>query len=377
MKTLKEYRRALHQIPELCLEEYKTSAYLKDVLRGFGYDPFSLLDTDVLVYIDANSDETIAFRSDIDALPVAEETGVSFHSQHEGKMHACGHDGHMSMLLGLADYLKDKQAMLEKNILLIFQPAEESIGGAKLLCDKGLLETYHVKAIFGVHLFPELEEGILGSKKNEFMAMASEVTIKVHGKSSHGAMPHLGVDANLILSKLLIDFQTIQTRFLSPLEYSIITFGKMGGGTVRNAVSDYAFMEGTIRAFDVAGFNTIKESIRTISKQYETTYNCTIDIDMSEGYLPVINDPSLYNKWKKAMRSFTVHEFDKPLMIAEDFSFYQDRVPGVFFYVGTKNEALNYTYSLHHPKFNFDEKVLETGLKAYQTLLKEMGALDV
>ncbi|MEC9485301.1 MAG: amidohydrolase [Candidatus Izemoplasma sp.] len=376
MKELKKFRRDLHQIPELSLQEQKTSSYLKQALEDMGYQPFSLLETDVLVFIDASSEETIAFRSDIDALPVNEETGLDFKSKHPGNMHACGHDGHMSMLLGLAKYLSSKKSQLKKNILLIFQPAEESIGGAKLLCDTGFLDKYNVKAIFGIHLYPEIDEGILASKPNEFMAMASEVTITVNGKSAHGAMPHLGVDANLILSKLLIDFQTIQTRQLSPLEYSIITFGKIGGGTVRNAVSDYAFMEGTIRAFSVDTFQTIKSSIRQLCKQYEISYDCQIDVAITEGYLPVINDPILYKRWQNATSSFETYTFEKPLMIAEDFSFYQDNVPGVFFYVGTKNTSLGYTHSLHHPKFNFDETVLETGLKAYQAVLKEMEVLN-
>ncbi len=376
MKTMKTYRKDLHQIPELSLKEHKTSTYIKNELTDLGYEPFSLLDTDVLVYIDAKSDETIAFRSDIDALPVTEETGIDYVSQHPGRMHACGHDGHMSMLLGLAQYLSDKQDQLKKNILLIFQPAEESIGGAKLLCDTGVLDKYHVNAIFGIHLYPEIEQGLLASKPNEFMAMASEVTITVHGKSAHGAMPHLGVDANLILSKLLMDFQTIQTRQVSPLEYSIITFGKIGGGSVRNAVSDHAFMEGTIRAFSIETFTLIKDKIRAICTQYETAYDCQIDVNITEGYLPVINHPDLYQRWLKATQDFTVHEFNKPLMIAEDFSFYQDQVPGVFFYVGTKNEELGFTHSLHHPKFNFDETVLDTGLSAYKAVLKEMGALN-
>ena len=374
--NMKNYRRDLHKIPEICLKEYKTSSYIKEKLESFGFSTFSLLETDVLVYIDKDSDETIAFRSDIDALPVQEENIVDYVSQHEGFMHACGHDGHMAMLLGFAEYLSHNLDKLTKNILLIFQPAEESIGGAKLLCDKGLMKDYNVKAIFGIHLYPEIEQGTLASRPGEFMAMASEVDIEVIGKTAHGAMPHLGIDSNVILSKLLVDFQTIQTRFLSPLEYSIITFGRFEGGSVRNVISDNARMEGTIRAFNKETFHKILDSMQSICKSYEESYGCKINFNRTEGYLAVINNKELYQLFQKANKDIPQHEFAKPLMIAEDFSFYQDQVPGLFYYVGTRNEEKGYVHSLHNSKFNFDEDALLVGLKSYQNILTEMGGID-
>jgi amidohydrolase len=374
--TLIKHRRNLHKIPEQSLKEYKTSAYLKEQLEAMGLKTFSLLETDVLVFIDVKSDTTIAFRSDIDALPIEEETSNDFQSNHSGYMHACGHDGHMSMLLTFAEYLSQNINKLKQNILLIFQPAEESIGGAKLLTDKGLLEDYNVSSIYGIHLYPEISQGTLASRPYEFMAMASEVTIKVHGKTAHGAMPHLGVDANVILSKLLIDLQTIQTRQLSPLENTIITFGKFGGGTVRNIVSDYAFMEGTIRAFSKETFAFIKSQIRALAKAYETSHFCSIDVEMTEGYLPVINDKDLFDLWLEANKDIPIHVFEKPLMIAEDFSFYQDKVKGLFFYVGTKNIDKGFIHSLHNSKFDFDEEALLLGVKAYKNVLKQSGAID-
>jgi hippurate hydrolase len=374
-KTLKEFREALHQIPETSFTEFKTQAYLKAQLEAMGYQPNEIVKTGLYVFIDQKKDRTLAFRTDIDALPVAEETGVPFASKHPGFMHACGHDGHMSMILGLAQYLADKQDKLNTNILLIFQPAEESIGGAKQIVDTGLLSDCNVKAIFGIHLFPDMEEGVLASKSGPFMAMANEVDITVIGKGAHGAMPHRGIDANLIAAKLLIDFQTIQTRTISPLERTIITFGKMEGGQVRNQISDVATMEGTIRSFDASVQQTIIDSMNRFARQYEALYGCTITVSVKDGYLPVINDPSLYQEMKQAFGEQPYHEFKEPLMIAEDFSFYQDAVPGVFFYVGTKNETLGYTYSLHHPKFHFKTDVLQVGVDAYITLLHHFGAL--
>ena len=375
-KLLQKYREDLHQIPEIFFKEFKTKKYLKEALSEMGYNPMDILSTGLYVYIDNGNNSTVAFRSDIDALKVTEETGLPFKSTHEGYMHACGHDGHMSMLLGFAHYLKDKKDKLMKNVLLLFQPAEESIGGAKKIVETGIFKKLNVESIFGIHLFPDLEEGLIGSKANEFMAQANEVNITVHGKSAHGAMPELGVDANIILSKILIEFENIQTRMVSPLEYTIITFGKIEGGSVRNVLSDYARMEGTIRVFNPDTFIKISEGIHNICKGYELAYNCKVDVDIQDGYLPVVNDPVLYKVFRNAVSDFNYHEFEKPLMIAEDFSFYQREVPGIFFFVGTKNEKLGYTNSLHNSMFNFTIDALEVGLNSYITLSKKLGVIN-
>jgi hippurate hydrolase len=372
---LKKYRRDLHQIPEPFFKEYKTASYLRKTLTNMGYQPFQVLETDVLVYIDAGSDETIAFRSDIDALQIKEENQIDFKSKHEGYMHACGHDGHMSMLLAFANYLSDKTDKLNKNILLIFQPAEESIGGALKLIEKNILRDYNVKKIFGIHLFPEIDEGVLASKPNEFMAMASEINIEIFGKSAHGAMPQTGVDSNLIMSKLLIEFQSIQTRMISPIEPTIITFGKIEGGFVRNILSDYAKMEGTIRVFKKDTFDFITKSIKQICEGFEKAYQCTINFEFTNGYLPVINDAELFDLFKKANKNIPIHQFQSPLMIAEDFSFYQNEIPGLFYYVGTRNEQDGLIHSLHNSKFNFNENALKTGVDSYINILKELNVI--
>lgn len=370
---LTQFRIDLHQIPETSFTEYKTQSYLKETLVDMGYSPVEIIETGLYVYIDNHQKETIAFRTDIDALPVFEETDLSYQSTHPGFMHACGHDGHMAMMLGVADYLKDKKEKLQKNVLLLFQPAEESIGGAKKIVETGLFKRLNVTAIFGIHLYPEIDEGLLASKPNEFMAMANEVDVVIHGKSAHGAMPHLGVDANIIMSRLLLDFQNIQTRMISPLEHTIITFGKFEGGSVRNQISDYARMEGTIRSFSKSTQEFIVTSMKSFANHYEQLFQCHIEVIVKDGYLPVINHPELYQTFREAITNFNYVEFQQPLMIAEDFSFYQEAVPGVFFFVGTKNPEKGYTYSLHHPKFNFDPTVLQVGVQAYKTLIQHLG----
>lgn len=371
-KLLKQYREDLHQIPELSMKEFKTKEYLLKELISLGYNPIEVLDTGLLVYIDNGNNETIAFRADMDALPVTEETTGIIKSKHLGNMHACGHDGHMSMLLGFANYLSDKSELLKKNILLIFQPAEESIGGAKQIVETKVLSKYNVKAIFGIHLFPDLEEGYIGSKPGEFMAMASEINIDIYGKSAHVATPEAGINSNIILSKILLDISLIKEQMKKKNETVIISFGKISGGTVRNVISDYSRLEGTVRTFSEKVFNEMITNVKDICHKYELEYNCKIDIEADPGYKVVNNDESLFTNLKNAAKDFKFHEFKEPFMMAEDFSFYQEAVKGIFFYVGTKNEELGYTASLHNPKFNFDSKVLNNGLKAYISLLKEM-----
>ncbi len=375
MINLEKYRKELHKIPEIANNEIKTKAYLKQTLINLGYQPQDILETGLYVFIDNSKEETIAFRSDIDALPTLEETNLPYTSVHKGYMHACGHDGHMSMLLGLAEYLKDKKTRLQKNILLIFQPAEESVGGALRICNTKLLQHKNVKEIYGIHLYPEIEESVIATKPGPFMASANLIKIEVFGKSSHGAMPEFGIDSNLILAKLLIDLQSIQTRNVSPLERTIITFGLIQGGTVRNTISDYAQMQGSIRTFSIDTLNLIKKRIHEIAKGYALAYNCNIKVDIDSGYLPVVNDFQLFAELKEHLNDFEFFEFEKPLMIAEDFSFYQQVAKGLFYFIGTRNEKDGFTNSLHSSKFNYNIKALDTGLNTYITILKKKNIL--
>jgi len=370
---LTQFRQDLHQIPETSFTEFKTQKYLKNALQNMGYQPVEVAGTGLYVYIDNHNFETIAFRTDIDGLPLQEENNIPFKSTHNGYMHACGHDGHMAMMLGVADYLKDKQDQLDKNVLLLFQPAEESTGGAKIIVDTGIFKTFNVQAIFGIHLYPDIEQGTLASKPLEFMAMVNEVDVEIVGKSAHGAMPHMGIDANIILSSLLLDFQTIQSRMISPIEPTILTFGKITGGNVRNQISDYAKMEGTVRSFSTTTHKKLIDMMNHFARQKEDLYNCKITVTIKDGYPPVINNDNLYKMFTEAIKDLPYHEFKQPVMIAEDFAFYQQEVPGVFFFLGTKNEQLGFTKSLHHPEFNFNEDVLQIGVLAYQKLLFKLG----
>lgn len=367
-ENIKNHRRYLHTIPELGFEEFKTSKYIKEQLELMGYTPISILNTGVLVYIEGTEPETYAFRADIDALPIGEETGVDFASKHCGCMHACGHDGHTSILLGFAEYLKDIKT--KKNILLIFQPAEEGPGGAKFIVDEGILNKYNVQAVFGLHLFPSLEEGVIGTKPGPFMAQTGEIDIIIRGKSGHGAMPHTTIDTVLITAKLLEAYQSIISRNISPLDTAVLTFGKIEGGAARNIIAETVKIEGTCRTFSKELFNKIVDRMDSIHRGFEEAFGVEITSDIRPMYPPVVNSPYLYDKFRKATEEFKYVELE-PVMLAEDFAFYQEAVSGLFFFLGTRNEELGYTNPLHNCGFNFDESVLIEGVKVYVKLLKE------
>lgn len=365
MKELKQWRRELHQIPEIGLKEFKTSAYLRKELEKMGYQWESTVDTGTVVFIDYGKQETLAFRSDIDGLPINEKNSETYISKHPGVMHACGHDGHMSALLGLAKRLSEKTIDCTHNILLIFQPAEESPGAARFVVEEGVLKKYNVKAIFGMHLMPHIEEGIFASKAGPLMAMCGELDVTIKGKGSHAGLPHKGTDSIVIASELIQQYQTIASRLVSPFSPIIMNIGRIEGGTARNSVASVTVLHGTMRCYSEDLYNEILSHIEKMHKGLEEAYDCEIQWSCPPLYPPLINDSDLYDKFKKHVLSDYV-ELDEPMMLSEDFSYYQKEVPGVFFYLGTKTEE--YQSGLHTETFNFNEEVLEKAVDLYYQL---------
>lgn len=362
-------RRALHQIPETALEEFKTKEYLKNYLISIGLEPQEIVETGLFVYIEGKDKENcIAFRSDIDALNIKEETGTEFESKHIGKMHACGHDGHMTTLLAFAKYLTTIQP-LEKSVLLIFQPAEESPGRAKDIVETGLLKKYNVKAIYGMHLFPELPEGTVASKEGPFFAQAALMTTTITGKSGHGAMPHKTIDPLMAFTKIVDGYQTIVSRNLSPFDPGVVTIGKFCGGSAQNIIADTVNFWGTIRTFKEENTEFIIERIKEIHRGIELSYRVKIDEKIDIVYPPVINDKKLYKKFVDTMKDMNYVEHEA-LTISEDFAYYQKEVPGIFMLLGTRSEEKGFVHPLHSCHFNFDEKVLLKGVEAFARILE-------
>lgn len=280
-------------------------------------------------------------------------------------MHACGHDGHMAMLLTFASILQEHVKSgtdLETNVLLIFQPAEETIGGAKLICETGIFQNYHVKRIFGIHLWPYIQKGMLSSRPGPMMAKSSEINIEISGKSAHCTAAHEGIDALFTGCQYLT--RLYEMPEVGPTASSILKFGKMTSGDVRNAISSHTRMEGTLRCLSLKTFDHIVAKMEETAKVLQEAYGCQIAVFHSEGYPPVKNDPAVYQEVLHALRGLHYEELSAPSMIAEDFSFYQLEVPGVFLYLGTGTGI-----PLHSANFDFDEEILIHGVEAYCRLL--------
>ncbi|MFA5692288.1 MAG: M20 family metallopeptidase [Acholeplasmataceae bacterium] len=367
---LTKVRRDLHQIPELGFDLFKTKKYVKDLLISFGYNPVTYAKTGLVVKIKGVKEEAVAFRADMDALPVNELTNVSYKSKHEGVMHACGHDGHTAILLGLAKTLKD-YPMPKESIILIFQPAEEGPGGAKVMIDEGLIKDYKIKKIFGLHLFPGINEGLIGIKNGEMLAQNAEFDYDIYGKSSHGAQPHLGVDSIIAASNFIISLNQIVSRNINPLEKSVVTTGIVNGGEARNIIAGKTSIKGTIRAFNEKTYNTLKEKMTDLKLGIEKSFNVSIKGGITDGYPPVINDESLFELVRKSFDKDDL-VYLEPYMFAEDFAYYQQEVPGIFSFIGTLNKEKEFTYPLHSNKFNFDEKVLLNGLNYYFKIIENL-----
>lgn len=365
-KRLTDIRRDLHRIPEIGFDLFKTHAYVKRALEDMGYATRVTARTGLIAKKEGKSVDAIAFRSDMDALSVTEKTGASFASEHEGNMHACGHDGHMAILLNFAHYVSTKEN-LEKTIVFIFQPAEEGPGGAKVIIEEGMLETYHISKIFGFHVNPALPEGIIGIKDGPMMARNGEFTITIHGKSAHAAKPHEGKDAIVVASALVSVYQTIVSRTVDPLSTAVLTVGTLHGGEARNIIAQTVVMTGTIRAFDDTLYQEIKHRIHAINRAHETAYGVRIETEILDYYPPVINDKELYETVSDLLSDSERHIL-KPMMYAEDFAFYQQKIPGLFMMIGTRNEKLGFVHPLHSCYFNFRASQLTKALSVYDRI---------
>ena len=368
-----EHRRALHQIPENAFEEHLTADYIRTQLEGMGYQVEQVAETGLLAVKEGSSEQRpICFRADMDALEMDEQTGLDYASTN-GYTHACGHDGHMAILLGFAEYVSQIPT-LHRGIVFVFQPGEENAGGADVVRKDPVFQKYNVEAIFGLHLQPNLPEGILGSKAGPFMAQTIELNITVEGKSSHGAEPHNGVDAIYVTSQLIQSYQGIISRSKSPLENAVLTIGKINGGSMRNLIAEKVSMEGTLRTFHMDTYNQMIRRIEEVNKGLEIIHNARVKTDFIDFCPPVVNDEALY---KKVSSLFSSEEFVemKPLTISEDFGFYQTQIPGLFLMLGIRNEEKGYTHQLHSPKLNFNEEVLCKGVEAYIKIAQAMDAL--
>lgn len=359
------YRRDLHRIPELGFYVYKTSAYVRNILSSLSCQIEDIVTTGLIAYFDFGQKETLAFRADMDALPIQEMNQSEYASVHDGCMHACGHDGHMAAMLGFAkvvdDYHKNGVA-LSHNVLLLFQPAEETIDGALRICGTHIFDRYHIAAIFGMHLWPMLSKGEIASRPGAMMARSTAVEVEFEGVSAHCGEPEKGKDALEAACRFISEVYSFKSMCIR--DRCVLKFGKMRSGNVRNAISPHTRLDGTMRTFNDDTWADLVEIMETFGQQIEEEYGVKFSLDVSKSHPAVINNEDLYRRVKSALLSLNYVELRKPVMIAEDFSFFEQQLPGIFFFLGTGSGI-----PLHSDNYDFDDTVLIDGVRLFETLL--------
>ncbi len=360
MSEVQTMRRTLHQIPELDRHLPKTIAYIKHILRPLRCVISQPAESAVAAYFDFGKEKTLGFRSDMDALPIQEKNTVTYASLHAKQMHACGHDAHMAMLLAFALRLHTMKSC-SYNVLLLFQPAEETGGGALSIIESGILDRYHVCALFAFHVWPSLKKGTVASKPQIMMAKSSEVDLIVEGKSAHIAKATQGHDALQAAVLWLREIQNIEANI--PSDAYVLKFGYLQSGTIRNVISDRSVIQGSLRVLDINLFQTICDHINQCAHHVEQVSGCQCHASFSKGYPALVNDSILYERCQRILPN--LHILSKPNMLSEDFAYYGSVVPSVFFYLG-----LGECPSLHADTFDFDDSVLSVGVDTYERLLQ-------
>jgi amidohydrolase len=359
-------RRRLHQIPEIAWEERETSAALKDFLKTQGIPFRSVADTGILGEIRSGRGKCVAIRTDIDALPVSEDTDYTFKSVHPGRMHACGHDIHMATVSTAGLLLMQMRREFAGTVKLIYQPSEESPpGGAIAMVKAGVLLRPQVDMIFGLHAWPTIHTGQIGIKDGALCAGVLDFDVEILGKGGHGAYPQDTIDPIVCAAQVVSSLQIIVSRNINPFEPAVVTIGKIDGGTTRNVIPPICKLSGTARAQTEKVLQQLKNKIETVVYDVARSQGCKAKITFLEGYPSLVN-VTVANKYlskacvdlygKKALVS-PPH----PSMGGEDFSYFLRRVPGAMFLLGTRNPKIGAIYGLHHPKFKADEDAITIG----------------
>ncbi|MET0785454.1 MAG: N-acetyldiaminopimelate deacetylase [Paenisporosarcina sp.] len=359
MNTLLQIRRELHQIPEIGFQEFKTQAYLLEIIASLNKERLKIVTwkTGIVVHVTGlNPQKTIGWRTDIDGLPIKEQTSLSFQSLHSGFMHACGHDVHMTIAIGLLQ--KITESPIQDSMVFLFQPAEEGPGGA--LPMREWLKKEHPDLvpdmILAFHIAPEYPVGIIATRPGLLFANTSELFIDLHGVEGHAAFPHKTRDMTIAAANLLMQLQTIVSRSINPLDSAVLTIGKMTSGTVQNIISGHARLEGTIRTMDAQTMTLIKEKIEALCKASELAFDCTVLVDYGSSYYQVSNDESLTNEFlqfaSKHQQATAIR--CEPAMTGEDFGYFLQEIPGLLFWAGVDSP-----YGLHHAQLSPNEEIID------------------
>lgn len=360
-------RRELHKIPELDFQLPKTTAYICSALDKMGISYKTQIGKSGIVgdIIGKDSSVTIALRADMDALPILETGGKEYDSTIKGNMHACGHDAHTAILLGVAKVFSENKDLLPCNVRLIFQPAEETSGGALPMIEDGCLEG--VDAIFGLHVDPTLECGVVGVKYGAYCASSTDVKIEIEGKSCHGAYPSQGIDAIVAACGIVTNLQSVISRNVDSRDSAVLSFGKIVGGEKENIVAQKVTITGTLRTLSNTVKARVKERVAEMVEFGAKSYGGTGKVTYKDGYTALINHDKYIDIIKENVIELVGQEgiYTKPLanMGVEDFAYYVEKVPGAFFNLGVRNTQKGIVAPLHNDKFDIDENSLELGVK--------------
>ena len=359
-------RRELHEHPELMYEEFKTSELIRRELDKLEISyKHPIAETGVLASIGNGNGPCVALRADMDALPIHEETDVSFKSKIDGKMHACGHDCHVSMLLGAAKLLKGKEDQINGTVKLLFQPAEEGGAGGKLMREEGALKSPDVERIFGLHVWPQMPSGQIGSREGTFLAATSSLNLTVKGVGGHAAVPQLTKDPVLTSARIITNLQSIVSRELDPLDSGVVSITVINGGNASNVIPSDVVVKGTLRSLTMDGLRELQKRVKEIAEGIAQTHGCEAIVEyVGNDYPPTVNDSDMWKFAKgigiELLGDENVSDLDA-VMGGEDFAYYTEKVKGCFVVLGMNNPAIDATYSVHHPMFKADEDALHIG----------------
>ena len=372
---MKEWRRDLHRIPEIGLQEHKTSEFIQNKLKSWNIDfKTGYANTGIVAWIKGNrgnGEKTIGLRADFDALPMTEKNSFDHKSMNEGMMHACGHDGHTTMLLGAAKYIKENPEF-DGTVYFIFQPGEEGFGGGEKMIQDGLFNDHKIDEVYALHNWPELPLGHFGISTGAMMAAVDEYDIIVKGKGGHAALPHLAIDPIVIASQIVLSLQTIISRFLNPVDNALITVTKIHGGSAYNVIDDEVILNGTVRTFKQEIRDKIEKRINETAKGIAKANGGEVEVVYFRKYPPTINSKkeSVFSSIvaKELVGEKNVQMDVEPSMGGEDFSYLLNEKPGSYLYIGQRDS--NHKDYLHTTKYDFNDDLLPIGVNFWVNLVK-------
>jgi len=378
--TVIENRRHLHAHPELSYHEFETAAFVKKQLEEIGITSQLLANTGVVAIIqgDKPSNQVIALRADMDALPITESNDITYASQNKGIMHACGHDAHTASLLGAAKILHALKGKFGGTIKIIFQPGEEKLpGGASLMIKEGVLNNPSPQAVIGQHVSPVVEAGKVAIRKGKFMASMDEISMKIIGKGGHGAQPHMNIDPIMITAQILVALQQIVSRKANPSMPTVLSFGKVIANGAFNVIPNEVYVEGTFRTMDEAWRTEAHAQIKKMATAIAEGMGATCECNIVRGYPFLINEEKLSDQIKAFAEQYIGKEnvLESDIwMAAEDFAYYSQQADSCFYLLGIANPKKGITSSLHTPTFNIDEDslIIGSGLMAWLAV-KQLG----